>query len=341
MARGTFGLKDLESSLSADKSKRNDKKEEGGYKKRVSSPIDAHSMKNAMGKTQRLYITLPVTQEKADCVLMELDPSRCVASPFNKRVQTLLSESDPNIAQLKASIQQDGQRDPVLARPVGKGTDQQYEIVYGTRRRFVAEAIARENPEFRLKAWVATNVSDADAKRLAESENDDREDISAWEQAQYLKQLAADNPTWTQEKLAAMEQVDQKTVSRYLQLAALPETVVKLMASPAAITRQSGVKVVKALEGLDKKALDKLMGTLQGAAPYPTTIALLAAIAEALKPKVKTAKRSKVQIKDKKGKLRANVTPHRTNKGPFNIDAYELSDDEYDKLMAELKKLLS
>lgn len=340
MARGTFGLKDLENSLTAGKTKRSEQREEGGYKKRVSSPIDAHSMKNSMGKTQRLYIQLPVTQEKADCVLMELDPKRCVASPFNKRIQTLLIDSDPNIAQLKASILQDGQRDPVLARPVGSGSEQQYEIVYGTRRRFVAENIALDNPDFKLKAWVATTISDADAKRLAESENDDREDISAWEQAQYLKKLAADNPTWTQGKLAAMEQVDQKTVSRYLQLAELPEDVVKLMASPAAITRQSGVKVAKVFADLEPKLRQKLLKALREDAPFVTTIALLTAIAERSEKKASAIKRSKVQLKNKQGQLRATVTPHRTKQGQFKIDAFALSDEEYDSLLSELKKLL-
>ena len=40
-----------------------------------------------------------------------------------------------------------------------------------------------------MKAWVSDRITDADAKRLADSENDDREAISAWERAVYLEQV--------------------------------------------------------------------------------------------------------------------------------------------------------
>lgn len=341
MARGTFGLKDLENSIGATKKLAGERDGSGYKKKRVSSPLDAHSMTTALGKTQRMYLQLPITQEKVDCVLMELTPSRCVASSFNKRIQSLLCVEDPNIQQLKASILEEGQRDPVLARPVGTGSEQKYEIVYGTRRRFVCSDIAESDPTFTLKAWVANNISDADAKRLAESENDDREDISAWEQAQYLSGVAKKNPSWTQAKIAAIEQVDQKTISRYLQLALLPEPLLRLMASPSAITRQSGVKVVKALEGLDVKTLDSLIDKLQSNAPYTNTIALLAAISSNLKPKADIKRQNRVQIKSKKGRLRANISAHKTKPGQYKIDAFDLTEAEYDTLVSFLNKQLN
>ena len=175
--------------------------------KRVSSPINSLTVRSK--RQQRMYLDMPVSKTTVECDLIEVDPRLCVASPLNKRVQSLLSADDAAVRQLLTSVRDEGQRDPVLVRHLKEPEgDKRYEVIYGTRRRYVAELLAEAGEGGgALKAWYSDQITDADAKRLADSENDDRQDISSWERAIYFAQLRAAKPDVTLEVLAGMEGV--------------------------------------------------------------------------------------------------------------------------------------
>ncbi len=300
-------------------------------------------MSKTTQRIQRLYLDLPVSKTRAECELMELDPTQCIASPFNKRIQSLLSATDPAIQQLKASVQDEGQRDPVLIRPIAKPTDKlRYEIVYGTRRRFVAELIAREGDgDFKLKAWVSNKITDPDAKRLADSENTDRQDISAWELAQYYQRLKEDRPELSLEAVASIEGVDGSSVYRYLQLAQLPEATVKLVISPAEITLRSGLEVLKAFKTLPPSKKETLLASLAREAPYATAAELVKAIkAQTQSKPVAPTKNKRIEILGEDGEKRAVIGAHRSNAGQFKVDLFNVSDSELIALQQALQKVL-
>ncbi len=345
MAKKAFGVNALSQALENKKSAPvGSQPKEPVQSKSMSSPINSPGMSKNTQRIQRLYLDLPVSRTRAECELMELDPTQCVASPFNKRIQSLLSANDPAIQQLKASVQKEGQRDPVLIRPVAKPTDKlRYEIVYGTRRRFVAELIAREEGEFKLKAWVSNKITDPDAKRLADSENSDRQDISAWELAQYYQRLKDDRPELSLEAVASIEGVDGSSVYRYLQLAQLPEATVKLVVSPAEITLRSGLEVLKAFKTLSPGRKETLLASLTREAPYATAAMLVKAIKELAQPKPATptpTKNTRIEILGENGQKRAVIGVHRSNEGQFKVDLFNVSDTELMALHKALQKVL-
>ncbi len=344
MAKKAFGVNALSQALEDKKSAPVEPHtKEPVHSKSVSSPINSPGMSKNTQRIQRLYLDLPVSKIRAECELMELDPTQCIASPFNKRIQSLLSANDPAIQQLKASVQKEGQRDPVLIRPVAKPTDKlRYEIVYGTRRRFVAELIAKEEEgEFKLKAWVSNKITDPDAKRLADSENTDRQDISAWELAQYYQRLKDDRPELSLEAVASIEGVDGSSVYRYLQLAQLPEATVKLVISPAEITLRSGLEVLKAFKSLTPAMKETLMASLAREAPYATAAMLVKAIRALTQPKFAApTKNMRIEILGDKGQKRAVIGAHRSNEGQYKVDVFDVSDTELMALHKALQKVL-
>ncbi len=344
MAKKAFGVNALSQAL---ESKNNEpvesRSQEPAHNKQMSSPINSPGMSKNTQRIQRLYLDLPVSKTRAECELMELDPAQCIASPFNKRIQSLLSANDPAIQQLKASVQEEGQRDPVLVRPVTKPSNEvRYEIVYGTRRRFVAELIAREGKgEAKLKAWVSNKITDPDAKRLADSENDDRQDISAWELAKYYQRLREDRPELSLEAVASIEGIDGSSVYRYLQLAQLPEATVKLVISPAEITLRSGIEVLKAFKALPPAKKETLMASLAQEAPYATAAALVKAIKIHTQSKpVPPMKNRRIEILGENGQKRAVIGAHRSNAGQLKVDVFDVSDAELVALQQALEKVL-
>lgn len=344
MAKKAFGVNALSQALENKNAEPVDPHPKGPvHSKPVSSPINSPGMSKGTQRIQRLYLELPVSKTRAECELMELDPTQCIASPFNKRIQSLLSANDPAIQQLKASVQEEGQRDPVLIRPVAKPTDKRrYEIVYGTRRRFVAELIGREGEgDFKLKAWVSNKITDPDAKRLADSENTDRQDISAWEMAQYYQQLKEDRPELSLEAVASIDGVDGSSVYRYLQIAQLPEAIVKLVISPAEITLRSGLELLKAFKTLTPAKKEALMASLAREAPYATAAVLVKAIKAQTQSKTAApTKNKRIEILGENGQKRAVIGAHRSNAGQFKVDVFKVSDTELIALQQALQKVL-
>ncbi|MEM1154746.1 MAG: ParB/RepB/Spo0J family partition protein [Pseudomonadota bacterium] len=308
-------------------------------RKKVSSPINSPAVTGSGKRIQRLYLDLPISHKSVECDLMELTPSECVASPLNKRVQSLLSADNAAVQQLMQAMREEGQRDPVLVRPLAEPNSQhRYEVIYGTRRRFVADLLNQsEEGGYKLKAWVSDQISDVDAKRLADSENDDREAISAWERAIYFVGLKAASPEKSTELIAELEQVDRSLVARYLQLADLPEEYVRLVTSPSGITLRAGLDIQKVLKSLTQSARAALLNTLEEGGRFESGTELLKAMKQQLKPKTaKVTAKQKREITDTTGKRRAVIGAHRTNKGQFKIDLFDVTD----KQLAEIQKVL-
>jgi len=342
-----FGIHALTTELDEKDRQQERSVEEGGpglaIRKKVSSPINSPAMTGTGKRIQRLYLDLPVSHDSVECDLMELDPLQCVASTLNKRVQSLLDADDAGVQQLMHSVRDEGQRDPVLVRPLQKPDGElRYEVIYGTRRRFVAELLNQsEEGGFKLKAWVSDRISDADAKRLADSENDDREAISAWERAIYFAGLKAQSPDQSNELIALLENVDRSLVARYLQLAELPEEFVRLVVSPSQITLRSGLDIQKAIKPLTKAARAKLLTALGEGGRHETAADLLKAIKTQLAPKVaKISAKQKVELTGKAGQKRAVIGAHRSNKGQYKIDLFDISDEELGEVQKALEKAL-
>lgn len=300
--------------------------------KRVSSPINSPALTVRSKRQQRMYLDMPVSKTTVECDLIEVDPRHCIASPLNKRVQSLLSADDVAVQQLLNSMRDEGQRDPVLVRHLKQPEgDMRYEVIYGTRRRYVAELLAEAGEGSGvLKAWYSDQITDADAKRLADSENDDRQDISSWERAIYFAQLRAAKPDLTLEVLAGMEGVDRTLAGKYLKLAELPESVVQRVSSPTAISLRAGLDIQKTLGSLGPAARKKVLQSFSEAPRFEDGGALLKALREAARQSTKPAGavKGRRELVDEQGRKRAVIGAHRSKKGQYKVDLYELSDEQ-------------
>ena len=299
--------------------------------KRVSAPINSPAMTVRSKRQQRMYLNLPVSKTTVECDLIEIDPRHCVASPLNKRVQSLLSPDDVAVRQLMNAIKDEGQRDPVLVRQLQQpDSDKRYEVIYGTRRRYVVELLAAAGEgSGLLKAWYSDQVTDADARRLADSENDDRQDISSWERAIYFSQLRGEKPAMTLEVLAGMEGVDRTLAGKYLKLAELPEAIVKMVASPTAISLRAGLYIQKALSALGPAARKLLLKEFAELPRFEDGAALLKAMrVAARKPAAAAGGKQRRELVDDQGRKRAVIGAHRSNKGQYKVDLFDLSEEQ-------------
>ena len=170
-----------------------------------------------------------LTGEVEEKTLRWIDPARCRMWERHNRDYALLTED--NCRDLIDGIRSQGQQEfPAIVRPVDDA-DYDYEVICGARRHFAVSWL-RTNNYTQFKYLVeARNLSDEEAFRLADIENRDREDISDYERALDYADAVARYYGGKQKSMAARLEVSQPWLSRYLQLAKLPEVIVSAFPS--------------------------------------------------------------------------------------------------------------
>jgi len=139
-----------------------------------------------------------------------------------------LEDIDPNpdqprrtigdLSDLVASIREKGVLEPILVRPAGS----RFQIIAGERRyRAALEAALAEIP------CIVRETTDAEAMELALIENLQREDLSAFEEADGLRVLA-ESHHYTHEKMAARLGRSRTSITEALSLTHMPAPVREL-----------------------------------------------------------------------------------------------------------------
>ncbi|MDO9519369.1 MAG: ParB/RepB/Spo0J family partition protein [Pseudohongiella sp.] len=295
-------------------------------------------------RVERMYLKLPLSKVVIECVTISIDPDECKVSNFIYRHQGLLRATDPQVKSLMRSILKNGQREPILVRPMPAGSPQKYEVLYGSRRRFaVSELNKRGGEKLSLRAWFCSSVPDIDARILARAENEMRVDISPWENAIYVSTYLAENPTGQlilEEELG----VDSCAISMLLMLSTLPEAVVRMMVSPNALTFEGGYQLAKAFRDLNEDQQDRILKALSVQQPFNTTAQIRRAFrneSEMLlsgKPGV-CAKNDKIVIEGKDG-AQIIITRHRTEGNRYIMDITGFDEGRLTKLIESLKEAL-
>ncbi|MEE8056774.1 MAG: ParB N-terminal domain-containing protein [Pseudomonadales bacterium] len=319
--------------------------EDNGHATRASArpltgTLHAPSMSEPRKERQVYYLKLPVSGGLLKCELVEFDPDELVVSPYNQRSQELLDDSNPKVLELRAKMLSEGQNVPALVR---LNRDDQPELIYGSRRRFVLSSInkkERKTDPIKLTAWFHAKVPDVDARRLSHSENDDREAISPWERGQYFLRLKQKNPELTGEAIAALAGEDPKLISKYLQLATLPTAVVKLVASPVKLTLGSGLDIHKALRKFTHTQREEMMASIGQGVYFESGAELLRVIKGFVAKKAAVTTKKKIEFKDCLGKKRAVIGVHRSNKGQYKVDLYGFDDEQMGEIKKAIKKIV-
>lgn len=182
-----------------------------------------------------------------------VDPVRCRMWAGHNREYAGLNEERCHdlIESLKA---QGKQEVAAIVRRVRDDADYDFEVVCGARRHWSVSWLRNHNyPEFRFLVEVR-ELSDEEAFRLGDLENRAREDISDLERSRdYLRAL----PIYyegRQDVMAERLNVSTSWLSRYLDLARLPEPLVRAFDSPHDLKIKHIVSLKPLLKPDEKRA---------------------------------------------------------------------------------------
>lgn len=158
-----------------------------------------------------------------------VDPEECRMWERHNRAYELLTED--NCRDLIDGIRSQGRQEfPAIVRKTGD-PDQPYEVICGARRHFAISWLRANNyPQFRYLVDLR-ELTDEEAFRLGDIENRDREDISDYERARDYADAVARYYGGKQKAMAERLEVSETWLSRYLQLAKLPDEVVEAFPS--------------------------------------------------------------------------------------------------------------
>ncbi len=156
----------------------------------------AAEKKDAPAVSQPQKVTTPVVNSMSRALsnmredsIISLDPTKIDPSPYTDRFETD-DEAKEALEELKLSIQDEGQRIPVLARPHPTEKDR-YQLAYGHRRLLAIQALMAESaqPEtIKVKAHVR-KLTDAELIKEQSLENGVRENLTFAEMALWAVQL--------------------------------------------------------------------------------------------------------------------------------------------------------
>lgn len=158
-----------------------------------------------------------------------VDPDECRMWDRHNRAYDLLTED--NCRDLIDGIRSQGRQEfPAIVRKTDD-PDKPYEVICGARRHFAVTWLRANNyPQFRYLVELR-DLTDEEAFRLGDIENRDREDISDYERACDYADAVTRYYGGKQKAMAERIEMSEAWLSRYLQLAKLPEEIVAAFSS--------------------------------------------------------------------------------------------------------------
>jgi ParB family chromosome partitioning protein len=159
---------------------------------------------------------------------------------FHDRMQESITVE--NCADEIASLGKHGQLVPALGRTLCNDPRHEIELIFGSRRLFVAQHL---NIPIRVEL---RDVSDREGVILMDTENRLRRDVSAYERGVSYTRWLRDRFFSSQDEIADALKISASQVSRLLKLAKLPAVIVSAFAHPADICERWGLELLDAME---------------------------------------------------------------------------------------------
>jgi ParB family chromosome partitioning protein len=201
-------------------------------------------VKIAEKRNNKIFLAASAGKRKQVTVL-SVDPKRCRLWEFHNRMQEFLNEE--TCKDLIDSIKAKGQEQPALVRELHNNTDYDYEVIYGSRRRFACEYLGRD---------LEVALTDRDNKECAaimDIENRARKDISDYERAHDYKNWVEKGLYKSYEELAKNIGVSKGYLSKITKLAQLPTQIVDAFNSPFDLKPYYAIEIIKLLNNSDIK----------------------------------------------------------------------------------------
>lgn len=242
----------------------------------------------------------PALSEAAESGVSELTVSTedCRLWEYNDRIYEGLSME--NCKSLVDDIQINSQLQPVIARrdPEGKKA---YQIIIGTRRFWACSHI----PAKKIKIALI-DVDDKQAYKIMRSENEERDDTTAYEKAVNAKKVIAEIYNGNQKNYCLENDIGEGTLSNWMAIADMEPEILGVIANRFEIAVKSAIqlrslmnKSSKAKKAILEKTLEIKGESLDTAAALKT---LITAGKEALQVRArKPVEKSYVVAGDQKG----------------------------------------
>lgn len=182
-----------------------------------------------------------------------VDPAKCRMWAGHNRDYALLNEQ--RCADLIESIKAQGRQEiPAIVRRLSGEDGFEFEVICGARRHWSISWLRAHNyPDFKFLVDVR-EIGDEEAFRLADIENRARDDLTDLERARdYLRALTT-YYDGRQKTMAERLKVSESWLTRYLDLARLPEALTIAFANPQELGIRNAIALKALLKPEDRRA---------------------------------------------------------------------------------------
>jgi ParB family chromosome partitioning protein len=162
------------------------------------------------GRTSPAPIAMPAPQPPAGT--QEISVDLIDPNPYQTRRQI----NEASLAELAESVRVSGVVQPVVLRPAANG---RFQLVAGERRWLASKRAGKQTVPA-----VVRQISNEQAMEITIIENLQREDLNAMEQARAFERLGREFGL-TQEQIAARTGKDRASISNFIRLLKLPESL--------------------------------------------------------------------------------------------------------------------
>ncbi|MCB1832596.1 MAG: ParB/RepB/Spo0J family partition protein [Geminicoccaceae bacterium] len=159
--------------------------------------------------------------------------------------------ADAAFETLVESIRDNGQDQPILVRPHPEETDR-FQIAYGRRRREACRRLGRP-----VRALVRP-LDDDELLRLMIRENEEREDLSLYERARFMRFLG-ETEKLSVRQLGKRMGLSAGYVSRLLRLPELPAPLLSLIGDPRSLSMRTLEALAQILERDAERQIDRIL----------------------------------------------------------------------------------
>lgn len=162
-----------------------------------------------------------------------VEPARCRIWAAHNRDYAALNEE--NCADLIESMRAQGRQEvPAIVRRV-RGGDAEFEVICGARRHWTVSWLRTHGmPDLRFMI-EPRELTDEEAFRISDLENRSRRDLTDFERAVDYARAIDTYYDGSQQRMAERLQVTKSWLSRYLELARLPDFITQAFGSTAVI----------------------------------------------------------------------------------------------------------
>jgi ParB/RepB/Spo0J family partition protein len=183
----------------------------------------------------------------------------CRLWPYNDRIYDSLSME--NCKSLVEDIQKNTQLQPVVARkdPTGR---KNYEIIIGTRRFWACQHTAAKTINIAL-----IDADDKQAYKIMRSENQERDDTTAYEKAMNAKRVIAEIYAGSQKSYCLENDIGEGTLSNWMAIADMEPELVAVIPSMFEVSVKQATKLRSVMNkaAKSKKAVLDKVSELAGA----------------------------------------------------------------------------